>query len=56
MALVGLYTDPEHMMADDGETQVHVSTLGRPRGGVGSNGLLDFTEPATRLDCAGYPI
>jgi hypothetical protein len=50
VALVGLYTDPEHMMADDGEAQVHVPTLGRPRGGVGSNGLLDLTEPTTRSD------
>jgi len=30
--------------------------LGRAGGGVGSNDLLDFSEPATRPGCADYPI
>ena len=40
----------------EGGRDVHTSTLGRAGGGVGSNDLLDFAEPATQTGCADYPI
>jgi hypothetical protein len=37
-------------------SKVHTSTLGWAGGGVGSNDLLDFSDPLTRPGRADYPI